>query len=135
LIGNFARGYGGNRNKRDGAYHDHVRGFLPLILRRARIASTPCSMACSRWQPAAIRAGGLGGTSLGHAALIVSAACDAADCKACSLGALGIVRPHDPIDLVGRPRRQPRYLPRVTSLRLGLLSNRASLVNDLFAAR
>jgi hypothetical protein len=44
LIGNFARGYGGNRNKRDGAYHDHVRGFLPLILRQA---SDPAAQACT----------------------------------------------------------------------------------------
>jgi hypothetical protein len=41
LIGNFARGYGGNRNKWDDPHHDHVRGFLPLILGQARIASRP----------------------------------------------------------------------------------------------
>ena len=39
------------------------------------------------------------------------------------LGALRIVGPHHAIDLIGWPRRQPRYLPRVTSLRLGLFCN------------
>jgi len=61
-------------------------------------------MAAKRWPTVASRAGGVGGTSAGHAALIVSAACAAADCKALQLGALHLVGPHHAIDLIGRPR-------------------------------
>src|SRR6516165_7380332 len=61
-------------------------------------------MAAKRWPTVASRAGGVGGTSAGHAALIVSAACAAADCKALQLGALRLVGPHHAIDLIGRPR-------------------------------
>ena len=51
-------------------------------------------MAAKRWPTVASRAGGVGGTSAGHAALIVSAACAAADCKACSLARCASVGSH-----------------------------------------